>query len=57
MIAGGRVTPIDGILATGVLIGFRLDYLPDRWRADQLAGLVIDSYAIREVAQSSVGAD
>jgi divalent metal cation (Fe/Co/Zn/Cd) transporter len=56
MIAEGRETLIDSILATSVLIGFRLDYLLDRWRADQLAGLVIVFYAIREAAQSSGGA-
>jgi len=48
MITEGRVTLIDGILATSVLIGIRLDYLFGWWWADPLAGLVIVFYAIRE---------
>lgn len=48
LITEGRVTLIDGILATSVLIGILLDYLLGWWWADPLAGLVIVFYAIRE---------
>lgn len=44
----GRVTLIDGILATAVLIGLALDALLGAWWADPAAGLVIVFYGARE---------
>jgi divalent metal cation (Fe/Co/Zn/Cd) transporter len=44
----GRVTLIDGILATAVLVGLLLNSLLGWWWTDPLAGLVIVFYAIRE---------
>lgn len=46
--AEGRVTFIDGLLATAVLGGVLLDDLAGWWWADPAAGLVIVYYAIRE---------
>ena len=48
LLTEGRVTLIDGILATAVLAGLVLDYAVGWWWADALAGLVIVYYAIRE---------
>ncbi|WP_345762533.1 cation transporter [Diaminobutyricibacter sp. McL0608] len=48
LLTEGRVTLIDGILATAVLAGLELDYAFGWWWADPLAGLVIVYYAIRE---------
>lgn len=48
LVTEGRVTLIDGILATSVLVGVLLDFLLGWWWADPLAGLVIVSYAVRE---------
>jgi divalent metal cation (Fe/Co/Zn/Cd) transporter len=48
LITEGRVTLIDGILATAVLVGLVLDFALGWWWADPLAGLVIVFYAIRE---------
>ncbi|WP_434614881.1 cation transporter [Arthrobacter sp. A5] len=48
LVAEGRVTFIDGLLATAVLTGVVLNDLAGwRW-ADPLAGLVIVYYAVRE---------
>lgn len=44
----GRVTLVDGLLATAVLLGIGLDGLLDWWWADPVAGLVIVAYALRE---------
>jgi divalent metal cation (Fe/Co/Zn/Cd) transporter len=44
----GRVTFIDGVLATAVLIGVALNTALGWWWADALAGYVIVFYAIRE---------
>lgn len=46
--AEGRVTFIDGLLATAVLGGVLLDDLAGWWWADPAAGLVIVYYATRE---------
>jgi len=46
--AEGRVTFIDGLLATAVLGGVLLDDLAGWWWADPAAGLVIVYYAVRE---------
>ena len=48
LIAEGRVTLVDGILATAVLLGLALDGLVGWWWADPVAGLVIVAYAVRE---------
>ncbi len=46
--AEGRVTMIDGILATAVLLGLILNALLGWWWADPVSGYVILYYAIRE---------
>lgn len=51
LITEGRVTLVDGVLATAVLAGIALDGLLGWWWADPLAGLVIVGYAVREAAQ------
>jgi Predicted Co/Zn/Cd cation transporters len=51
LIAEGRVTLVDGILAASVLVGILLDYLFGWWWADPAAALVIVFYAVREAAQ------
>lgn len=48
LITEGRVTFIDGLLATAVLLGVALDTVLGWWWADPLAGLVIVYYAVRE---------
>lgn len=47
--AEGRVTFIDGLLATAVLLGLALNAAMGWWWADPLAALVIVYYAVREV--------
>jgi divalent metal cation (Fe/Co/Zn/Cd) transporter len=47
----GRVTFIDGLLATAVLFGLALDLWLGWWWADPLAGYVIVYYAVRECVQ------
>ena len=47
----GRVTLVDGILATAVLAGLILNALAGLWWADPLAALVIVGYAIREARE------
>jgi len=44
----GRVTFVDGLLATAVLLGVTLDTTLGWWWADPLAGYVIVYYAARE---------
>ena len=46
--AEGRVTMIDGILATAVLAGLALNTFLGWWWADPVAGYVILYYALRE---------
>jgi divalent metal cation (Fe/Co/Zn/Cd) transporter len=48
LVTEGRVTLIDGILASAVLLGLLLNLLFGWWWADPIAGLVIVYYAIRE---------
>lgn len=48
LLTEGRVTLIDGILATSVLLGILLDFTLGSWWADPVAGLVIVFYAARE---------
>ena len=47
----GRVTMIDGILATAVLLGLVLNAGFDWWWADPAAGFVLVFYAAREVRE------
>ena len=50
--AEGRITMIDGILATAVLVGLVLNVVTGWWWADPLAGYVLLYYAVREARQS-----
>ena len=50
--AEGRITMIDGILATAVLVGLVLNALLGWWWADPLAGYVLLYYAIREAREA-----
>ncbi len=52
--AEGRVTLIDVILASAVLLGLVLNWLAGWWWADPAAGYVILYYALRE-AKASLG--
>ncbi len=47
----GRVTAIDGILATAVLLGLLLNAAAGWWWADPAAGYVLVYYAAREVRE------
>jgi divalent metal cation (Fe/Co/Zn/Cd) transporter len=47
----GRVTMIDGILATAVLLGLTLNAALGWWWADPAAGYVLVCYAAREVRE------
>jgi divalent metal cation (Fe/Co/Zn/Cd) transporter len=47
----GRVTMIDGILATAVLLGLVLNATLGWWWADPAAGYVLVFYAVREVRE------
>ncbi len=44
----GRVTLVDGLLATAVLAGLLLNALAGLWWADPLAGYVLLGYGVRE---------
>ena len=48
----GRITMIDGVLATAVLVGLILNATLDCWWADPLAGYVLLYYAIREAREA-----
>jgi divalent metal cation (Fe/Co/Zn/Cd) transporter len=50
--AEGRVTMIDGILATAVLVGLILNTFAGWWWADPVAGYIILYYALREARAS-----
>ncbi len=52
LIAEGRVTMVDGILATAVLVGLALNTFAGWWWADPLTGYVILYYAVREARAS-----
>lgn len=52
--AEGRITMIDGILATAVLVGLTLNALAGWWWADPLAGYVLLYYALREARGSLI---
>jgi divalent metal cation (Fe/Co/Zn/Cd) transporter len=47
----GRVTLVDGILASAVLAGLALNAVAGWWWADPLAALVIVFYALREARE------
>jgi divalent metal cation (Fe/Co/Zn/Cd) transporter len=51
----GRVTLIDGLLATAVLLGLLLHSLAGLWWADPAAGYVLVYYALREVREIFFG--
>ena len=46
--AESRVTVVDGLLATAVLLGLALNAAAGWWWADPAAGLVLVYYALRE---------
>jgi divalent metal cation (Fe/Co/Zn/Cd) transporter len=50
--AEARLTMIDGILATAVLLGLVLNAIVGWWWADPLAGYVLLYYAVTEARQS-----
>ncbi len=50
--AEGRITMIDGILATAVLVGLVLNAALGWWWADPLAGYVLLYYAVREAREA-----
>jgi divalent metal cation (Fe/Co/Zn/Cd) transporter len=50
--AEGRITMIDGILATAVLVGLVLNAGAGWWWADPFAGYVLLYYAVREARES-----
>ena len=50
--AEGRITMVDGILATAVLIGLILNSFVGWWWADPAAGYVLLYYALREARSS-----
>lgn len=47
----GRVTLIDGVLATAVLVGLLLNASLSWWWADPAAGYVLVFYAAREARE------
>lgn len=53
--AEGRVTLVDGLLATGVLAGLVLNAGLGWWWADPLAGYILVLYAAREVKATFAG--
>lgn len=53
----GRVTTVDGILASAVLAGLALNAAFDWWWADPLAGYVLVFYGAREAWQILRGRD
>ncbi|MFC5183515.1 cation transporter [Actinomadura harenae] len=53
--AEGRVTLIDGILATAVLLGLVGNAALGWWWADPLAGYVLVCYALREARETPFG--
>jgi divalent metal cation (Fe/Co/Zn/Cd) transporter len=48
LVTEGRVTLIDAVLATAILVGLLLNALLGWWWADPLAALVVVGYAVRE---------
>ena len=52
LVAEGRVTFVDGLLAIAVLLGLVLNLVFGWWWADPVVGLVIVYYAVREAVHS-----
>lgn len=52
LIAEGRVTFVDGLLAVAVLLGLVLNFAFGWWWADPAVGFVIVYYAVREAVHS-----
>jgi divalent metal cation (Fe/Co/Zn/Cd) transporter len=52
LIAEGRVTFVDGLLAVAVLVGLLLNFTLGWWWADPVVGFVIVYYAVREAVHS-----
>ena len=52
LITEGRVTFVDGLLASAVLLGLAANSLWGWWWADPAAGLVIIYYALREAREA-----
>jgi divalent metal cation (Fe/Co/Zn/Cd) transporter len=52
-----RVTLVDGILATAVLVGLLLNATKGWWWADPLAGYVILAYGLKEAVGAFRSAD
>ena len=52
LVAEGRVTFVDGLLAVAVLLGLLLNFAFGWWWADPAAGFVIVYYAVREAVHS-----
>ena len=53
----GRVTLVDGILASAVLLGLALNAAAGWWWADPAAGYVLVLYAMREVRETFTSDD
>lgn len=51
LVTEGRVTRIDGLLATAVLLGLVLNATAGWWWADPAAGYVLVLYAVREAGE------
>ena len=51
LITEGRVTFVDGLLATAVLVGLLLNTVVGAWWADPASGLVIVFYAVKEARE------
>jgi hypothetical protein len=51
LVTEGRVTLVDGILATAVLTGLILNAAAGWWWTDPIAALVIVFYALREARE------
>ena len=51
LVVEGKVTFIDGVLATAVRAGISLNAAVGWWWADPVAGMVIVYYAVREARQ------
>lgn len=48
VLAEGRVTFIDGVLAASILLGLALNALLNWWWTDPVAGFIVTYYALRE---------
>lgn len=55
LLTEGRVTMVDGVLATAVLAGLALNAAAGLWWADPAAGYVLVYYAAREVREMFAG--